>query len=137
MAGQLGFGATIVTDAASIVIGNVKKISIPGVAAEVIDITTLSAAGRVANKISGKKDTPDIEVVAVYDDTASIPKITDVGGAAVAWTITFDDFTSSDSTITFSGYISSLSVGELSQDGVIELTYTITITGKATFTLGS
>jgi|GEM_PF-2963176 len=139
MAGQLGFGGTIVTAGPeSIIIGDVKKVSIPGVSCDVIDITTLASANKVADKMAGKNETSEIEVTAIYSNaTNKIPSITDVGGPAVSWVISVDDFDTTQSKFTFVGYISSLSIGELGQDDKVEMTYTIAISGKPTFTLGS
>jgi len=124
MAGQLGFGATI-AGSTTTSLGTVTKIDLPTVAADNIDITSLSSTDKYSEKSGGKIDAGECSVTALYESTATtVPLYGSLGLAAETWTVTYDD----TGTLVFSGFISNIEAGELTEDGQIEISYTITLT---------
>lgn len=124
MAAELGFGATI-AGATTTSLGTVTNLGLPTIAADNVDITSLSSASQFAEKMGGKIDAGEVEVTAQYEFTATTkPLYGSVGLAAEVWTITFDD----GSTLVFSGFISNIDAGELNDEGKIEMSYTISAT---------
>ena len=132
MAEQIGFGATIV-GATTGAMGNITKVGLPEYTCETIDFTDLASAGKVAEKFAGKLDAGEIEVTSNFDKTASPPDYANVGQANEEWVITYSD----GSTETFQGFMSKCGGGELTMDGLVEVNYSIVISGTVVFVAGT
>ena len=116
-----------------LVIAHITSIGEQSSEAEEIDVTTLDSPNRAKEFIQGAKDAGSIEVAInnCFDGQIAALKAVYASGAIRQWIETFPD---DAGTLTYSGYISALTFGEATPDGLLSATITIRLSGEPVYT---
>lgn len=118
-------------------IGEVVRIQPPGVTAETIDVTALNPTDAFRVFIKSLKDGGEVTVV-MNMDPATVADAEDqtLLKAAVEGTANSTckiEFADAGPNVIFSGPATGWTPGELTADGLIELTFTLKVSGKPTW----
>lgn len=138
MAGVRAMGSSLTLIKAGSEAADVEFASLTSIGAvegerEEIDVTTLDSANGAKEFISGAADFGSVEM-AMNVTTSNQSQITKIdalfdSGAIRSWEI--EDATG---TLAFTGYVSAVSYGEKTTDGMVAYNFTIRVSGKPTFT---
>lgn len=138
MAGVLSMGASLTLVKAGSEGANTEFASLTSIGAvegerEEIDVTTLDSPNRAKEFISGAADFGSVEMAmnvttTNQDQIAKIDALFD-SGAIRDWKVADDT-----GELAFSGYVSNVSYGEKTTDGMVTYNFTIRVSGKPTFT---
>ena len=115
-----------------LVIAHITSIGEQSSEAEEIDVTTLDSPNRAKEYIQGAKDAGSIEVSInnCFDGQIAALKAVYASGAVREWIETFPD---NAGTLTYSGYISTLTFGEATPDGLVTASFTIRLSGEPVY----
>ena len=118
---------------ADLVLAHITSIGEQASEAEEIDVTTLDSPNRAKEFIQGAKDAGSIEVSLnnCFDGQVEALKAVYASGAVRSWVETFPD---DAGTLTYSGYISALTFGEATPDGLLSVNITIRLSGEPVYT---
>lgn len=120
-------------ESADLVIGHITSIGEQSSEAEEIDVTTLDSPNRAKEFIQGAKDAGSVEVAInnMFDGQVAALRAVYQSGAVRTWEETYPDNVGK---LTYTGYISALTFGEATPDGLISVTMTIRLSGEPTYT---
>lgn len=120
-------------EAADLVIAHITSIGEQASEAEEIDVTTLDSPNRSKEFIQGAKDPGSIEVAVNNCFDGQVEKLRAVyqSGAEREWVETYPD---GKGTLTYTGYISALTFGEATPDGLLSVNFTIRLSGEPVYT---
>lgn len=116
-----------------LVLAHITSIGEQASEAEEIDVTTLDSPNRAKEFIQGAKDPGSIEVSLnnCFDGQVAALKAVYASGDVRDWVETFPD---DKGTLTYSGYISALTFGEATPDGLLSVNITIRLSGEPVYT---
>lgn len=126
--GISGFGATL-SGATFGTVGQITKLSLPGIDAGEIDVTTMDSVEKWKEFIASLKDAGELSVDVLYTDSQYGALLDAIGGDNEDWTITLPD----GATFVCAGFLKSVG-GEVPMDGAIANALGIRLSGKPTFT---
>lgn len=120
------------SEQADTVIGHITSIGEQASEAEEIDVTTLDSPNRSKEFIQGAKDAGSVEVTVnnMFDGQVAKLKSLYASGEVRTWIETYPD---DAGTLTYTGYISALSFGEATPDGLVTATFTIRLSGDPVY----
>ena len=121
------------SEADDTVIGHITSIGEQASEAEEIDVTTLDSPNRSKEFIQGAKDPGSVEVTVnnMFDGQVAKLKALYASGDVRTWIETYPD---DAGTLTYTGYISALTFGEATPDGLVTATFTIRLSGDPVYT---
>ena len=125
--GISGYGTTL-SGATTGVIGNIRSLSLGGITADDIEVTTNDSTNSWKEFIAGLKDAGDLTLDLIYEKVDTNTILNALGSTVEVWTITLPD----DSVFTISGYINNLGV-EMPMGDAITSSMTLKLTGEPTF----
>lgn len=110
------------------VIAHITSIGEQAAEAEEIDVTTLDSPNRSKEFIQGAKDPGSVEVSVnnMFDGQVAKLRSLFASGETRTWIETYPD---DKGTLTYTGYISALTFGEATPDGLLSVNFTIRLTG--------
>ena len=116
-----------------LVLAHITSIGEQASEAEEIDVTTLDSPNRAKEFIQGAKDAGSIEVSLnnCFDGQVETLKAVYASGEVRQWVETFPDDAGS---LTYNGYISALTFGEATPDGLLSVNITIRLSGDPVYT---
>ncbi len=118
------------------VLAHLTSIGEQSTEAEEIDVTTLDSPNGNKEFIQGAKDPGSVEVSAnnCFDGQVEILESLFASGEVRTWKETYPETASGTvGTLTYTGYISSLTHGEATTDGLASVTFTIRLSGQPTY----
>ena len=118
---------------ADLVIAHITSIGEQAAEAEEIDVTTLDSPNRSKEFIQGAKDPGSVEVSVnnMFDGQVAKLRSLFASGETRTWIETYPD---DAGTLTYTGYISALTFGEATPDGLLSVNFTIRLTGDPVYT---
>jgi predicted secreted protein len=125
--GISGYGTTI-SGATFGVVGFVRRLSIPGLDATVIDASHMASPDKWKQKVAGMKDARQMQLEVIYEESQMGDLLDALGDDNEDWTVTFPD----GATFTCSGFIQSLGQ-QVPMDDMIMQSINIELSGKPTF----
>lgn len=129
--GISGFGTTISGSVAG-AIAQVTSVSVSGMAATDIDVSTMDSVNAWKEFIPGMKEAGEFSLGLLYERENHDVIQGSLGADPETWTVTLPD----GSTFVCSGYVKGLGI-EVPMDDKISQTATIKLTGEPTFTPNS
>jgi hypothetical protein len=129
--GRIGYGSTLQGSATG-VIGMITKITIDGIEAADIDVTTMNSPGRFMQFITGLKDPKNMTLELIYESINMGILINAVGNPNETWTVKFPD----SSTYAQAGHIKSVGAAIPYNDKITQ-PVTLRMSGAPTWTAGS
>lgn len=136
MAGTRTMGTTLVLTASGSETENhtfkhLQSIGEQGTEAEEIDVTTLDSPNGAKEYIQGAKDPGTVEVTANNCGDGEVTKLQALfaSGEVREWTETYPNGAS----LTFDAYVSQLTFGEATTDGLCTATFALRLTGEPTY----
>ena len=136
MAGTRTMGTTLVltksgSEAENHTFKHLQSIGEQGTEAEEIDVTTLDSPNGVKEYIQGAKDPGTVEVTANNCGDGEVTKLKALfaSGEVREWTETYPNGAS----LTFDAYVSQLTFGEATTDGLCTATFALRLTGEPTY----
>lgn len=137
MAGTRTMGTTLVltksgSEAENHTFKHLQSIGEQGTEAEEIDVTTLDSPNGAKEYIQGAKDPGTVEVTANNCGDGEVTKLQALfaSGEVREWTETYPNGAS----LTFDAYVSQLTFGEATTDGLCTATFALRLTGEPTYT---
>lgn len=123
------------SEQADLVIAHITSIGEQASEAEEIDVTTLDSPNRAKEYIQGAKDAGSVEVAInnCFDGQIETLKAVYASGAVRTW---IEEYPDGKGTLTYTGYISALTFGEATPDGLISANFTIRLSGEPTYEEG-
>ena len=117
---------------ADLVIAHITSIGEQAAEAEEIDVTTLDSPNRSKEFIQGAKDPGSVEVSVnnMFDGQVEKLRALFASGETRTWIETYPD---DKGTLTYTGYISALTFGEATPDGLLSVNFTIRLTGDPVY----
>ena len=131
---QVGYGTTLTWN--SVAVAKLTKIGKVALKADEVDIKTFDAANRTVVTRAGliKYDPIVIEgVLATDDTTGQMALIADAQAATSRAFIITLPTTLGTTTITGTAFLSDIAIGDITADGIIPISFTMTPTGKWTW----
>ena len=136
MAGTRTMGTTLVltksgSEAENHTFKHLQSIGEQGTEAEEIDVTTLDSPNGAKEYIQGAKDPGTVEVTANNCGDGEVTKLQALfaSGEVREWTETYPNGAS----LTFDAYVSQLTFGEATTDGLCTATFALRLTGEPTY----
>ncbi len=135
MMAQKANGTTLsfTQNGASVAVGRLRGIGEIRMDSEAIDVTTLDGGGDRAYE-QGLRDGGEITIEGFHDKTqtgqASLRALY-ASGSAAPFTVTFPD----ESTVAFTAFVKSVSMGAAEVDGVVGFSAVLRVTGGVTVTV--
>ena len=121
------------SEAADLVIAHITSIGEQASEAEEIDVTTLDSPNRAKEYIQGAKDAGSVEVAInnCFDGQIAALRAVYQSGAVRTWV---EEYPDGKGSLTYTGYISALTFGEATPDGLISANITIRLSGEPVYT---
>lgn len=136
MAGTRTMGTTLVltrsgSEAENHTFKHLQSIGEQGTEAEEIDVTTLDSPNGAKEYIQGAKDPGTVEVTANNCGDGEVTKLQALfaSGEVREWTETYPNGAS----LTFNAYVSQLTFGEATTEGLCTATFALRLTGEPTY----
>ena len=115
-----------------LVLASLVSIGEQSTASEEIESTTLDSTGGFREFIQGLKDAGSVEVMAnnVFDGQATILQALFNAGTTEEWV---EAYPNAAGTLTYNAYMSALTFGEATTDGLATVSFTLRLTGAPVY----
>lgn len=137
MAGKRTMGTSLTmtksgSEPADLMIAHMQSIGEQTTSTDEIDVTTLDSPNGAKEYMQGAKDPGTIEVVANNCGDGQVEALQAVfdSGAVRSWTETYP----TGATLTYNAYISELTFGEATVDGLMTASFTLRLSGEPVYT---